>query len=1562
MLYTRNAYFFRRWFQREEARNFDRSVDVNFINTFHPEKKRREKGFSNLVYGSRKDIGGFLRSTSLNVAADQQALYELIQNADDSGSSFFSVNYDEKYLLCINNGNYFSEGNMSAIINVGESDKHGEDIGTFGIGFKILHRLLGEDDGLSAIVDNYAGPILFSWNNFYQFEKLVSGEDVKVGFDKEKDSENPWLVKIVYTCFPTCLNEKLKLKDFDTTSVLFDEDELKEMRDFLTKSLSNVDLSKTNYLKNGSIFFLKLGKGKYKFINDNIEKLRSGISYSFNFLNHLKKIYINGSEIKKQQLSQSIDGCIKIGSSEFNEISPRNKDRDIKFRFIYFNNYKDSKKLIQAPNLFNFFSMDEEKNGFRFLLHCNAFDMNNDRRKLQPDSQINERLLPVLSKYVLDYLEEKRMTALDSFLSLYSSLLLSNEPVGKPNINDYFFIQIKEYLLRHIPCNDGFGDNNENTKIKAIEYNVNLENVGLTDLHWFYWTKKDDEELLEAAENKYGIERWDIKAVVINADPQRLDTWIESLSQNNYSLFFNDLTSGYLKKELLEHLPRVKLFKFSDGKYYSIEQVYDNSDLVFLSSKTSRIQDDLKVLNFIVSEENISNYEFTAKITDKFKEDKNIFEAIAIRTSEPNNLTATQKKNLFKNFVNPSTKFSDVGTESLKHLELFCNSEGKIASLEELISATLPTPQWLNSYKISHDEYFEGLNKYLMQEVELYEKLLLAQWDVIIDNVSEIKELYESALKYFELSENNSPFTDQKVVFIKQPDAEKKFVTSDKVFFNPSLIESRNYAGLQTAIFTLTGFYTPAKEITQFFEVPPFRLASQDFCDLSIEEAVLDPPDIEALIESCIENRENFFEHYFLEQSGKQILVSPRDNETYQVSPNKEAISFLKNNSDSDEVAIKQFKILPYSFTKYNKEQGVLIGEDFYNKLVDSLNVDFYRNQLIDVISYSEPKQKFLLSLSEVSLNPAEAYTQDSFEYKVLDIAIKELTKPELKERFRSKLTVRVNDSDVGVLNIQSIGEITFGNQIVLKTAEVLPNSFQNSDELVNIVKSLTSAGLPEQQLKELFGIRSELDHNNVLDQIGLEIITGQQLLYLGLLGETTEIDWSEYSFQLSDDEKLNVFRFLHSLYGKSRSAFSSKDWHVLMQVTDHDPLRFDPQQCVLPPEYSLEAERLPDFIATWIADTEGVVQFINDLGINTSSSFIVELRKHFQDSGKISVSNIAQYRNEELLFNTLRWIKEKGIVIESDVKFKAFEEIVKTINRIREDNGKRELVIETEIDFGKLKSDSKEWTENSYINWKEELEEKYSIFLYDGSIPKLISLDEIEDYTNRKFNDGEIAINNDNKIYINSSEIHRIQGLLNTLVEGDQMEESDWRKLIIRMGGLHSGDSDITDEDRSLLAAVKEIGKPKIIELIELQKQLGNKDISKILAVGQQAFSNDGALFNSGYEGERIVYSDLKKRFSPERVRWTSAENPENSNGTDEYDFEILDNKKEKVILYVDAKSTTSKKYQTDKTEIYWRNSEWRFIEETANSNYLIARVFNVNSDNPEIVYLKVSHDKNSA
>jgi len=44
MLYTRNAFYFRKFYKEEVARE-NSHIDLNFVGSLHPDKKRRETGF-----------------------------------------------------------------------------------------------------------------------------------------------------------------------------------------------------------------------------------------------------------------------------------------------------------------------------------------------------------------------------------------------------------------------------------------------------------------------------------------------------------------------------------------------------------------------------------------------------------------------------------------------------------------------------------------------------------------------------------------------------------------------------------------------------------------------------------------------------------------------------------------------------------------------------------------------------------------------------------------------------------------------------------------------------------------------------------------------------------------------------------------------------------------------------------------------------------------------------------------------------------------------------------------------------------------------------------------------------------------------------------------------------------------------------------------------------------------------------------------------------------------------------------------------------------------------------
>ncbi len=1532
MLYTRNAFYFRKFYKEKVAKE-KYPIDLNFVGSTAP--GNHNDGFSKLIYGNREDLGKLLGTIALNVAADDQAIYELIQNADDCKSSFFSVNYNEKYLLCINNGNYFSDLDMSAIINVAGNYKDGEDIGTFGIGFKILHRLVGADDGREAIINDYAGPIIFSWNNYFQLKKFIEGEPIfvsgigkaKENYDYERDRENPWLIKLLYTCFPTNYKEPIKLGDYNTKGAKFDESELTEMREFLGNSLQNVNLAEDNYLKSGSIFFLRLGKGKSKFLDEGIDKIKSGLSYSFKFLNSLQKIYINGEEIKAQAVLD-YSHSFPIDSKEFKEINPKNKNRDIKFTFAYYRDYKKAGDLQKklAPNLYTFFSMDEEKNGFSFLLHCNAFDMNNDRRKLQANSQINDKLLPIIAQTIIEYSDSQKENNRNLFLSLYANFLLSKEPKNKPHIDNNFSKYIHQYITETIPTKNGFSSNAQNVKINKTKLELNLSDFGLGHIEWFEWDKEEDNLLISEAKNKLEIEEWSLRDVFVNADLDCLNDWIKSLPQKYYINFLKELDREYFSKEAVERLLETELFKFSDGGFYSITEVVKNDDLVFLSNKVINIQTELKSLDFLISDLDISSFSFYDKVSSKLKPDEDLYDTISERTSTENNLAVNQKQNLFRNFINPETKFDGIGDETLKKLELFCDSQGEIKPLFQLVSSSLKKHPWLNPYKIKADENFDKLSNYLIQEEDLFDKIILPNIEIIKDKLTEANEI---------------------------------------------------------------------KELLSFFK----------------------------------DNHRSFFNEYIIQKQTNCYEIIDKSDSFQVVPPNKGTKEFIENYL-SDELII-----LPYDFSDFNNENGIIKGEDLHNLILDFVEADEHQETLVDIIHYDEPKRKFLQEISEFRFHSDTEYTKEDYEYKILEMACGKLKENNYQE-FKDKVIIETEEQELTLSEIPPFTDKIKINDYELSLAKILPDNYENSDHLSSLINQFIGLGLNKEQIENLFGISEEPEPSNIFQIFSEQVKileNAEQLAFLLLYNECEEEidltafsvlakDGEEYNLtynyytksydfisddvilddkykgikkilkelpfaitdknqlleepyfddekficpdlikeNLSDEQKLSLIDFLYNQWDKKnkKTAIRNIDWSKINDTETENILGFNPMDSVFPNKFAISEEQLPEYILKWIGKDGEKVKFISDIKINTEDSFIISLRKFLKNGGEFQLSRIAREGNESQLFNTFKWLKENELKLKSDDALSVFKEMVAVINIKRNEAKAEELVLEDEFDFETLGKESNELNEDYYLKWKENLEDKFSIFLFNGELPKTIQLDEVDDYIFRKYFSNDIAISDDNSIYINAQKISELKKLLSGLVSDGKLSSDELLQL------YQSGDDttsqngiSISKEDMELLTTIKKIGNAD--EILQLAKQLGGRNLAQIIEVGSQAFRNDGATFNTGNEGEKIVFADLKRKFpEPNRVRWTSAENPEVDQPTNEYDFEIYDKSLKNVLYFVDSKSTTTRKYQTDKTEIYWRNSEWKFIEEQADSNYIIARVFNVNSNNPEIIYLKISREE---
>lgn len=1631
MLYTRNAFYFRKFYKENIARERG-YIDLNFVGSLHPDKNRNETGFSKLIYGNREDLGKLLGTIALNVAADDQAVYELIQNADDCKSSFFSVSYNEKYLLCINNGNYFSDQDMSAIINVAGNYKEGEDIGTFGIGFKILHRLVGADDGREAIINDYAGPIIFSWNKFYQLNNFLNDDEIRVGFDTEKDNDNAWLVKLLYTCFPCNLGERIKLQDYDTEDIKFTESELLEMREFLKKSLQHVNLTEDNYLKSGSIFFLKLGEGKSKFLDDGIDKIKSGLSYSFKFLNSLEKIYVNGEEIKAKRVAD-YSYTFPIGSQEFNDINPKNKKRDIKFTFAYYRDYKRAENLRSelAPNLYTFFSMDEEKNGFSFILHCNAFDMNNDRRKLQANSQINEKLLPLVAENITQYIDSLKEIDKNLFLSLYANLLLSKEPKSKPHINNNFFKCFNKYILQNIPTFSGYSSNPENVKIKDTFLEISPADFNCSEIEWFYWNnEKKDNILINEARNseKLNLDKWNIidliKYAVQQNKVEEINDWIQRIEFETLQLFVEEkeIKEGNNLQEItkrakpyyillseinknvsksnFEFVSQIKFFKFSDDNFYSLNEIFDSENLILNYEKTFDIRYELQHLGFITSiinidtinKKGIPNYSNIKDLIQPKISDKQLFQNIASKVKF-NSLRKASKHKLFIALQ----EFDGVGVEKLRDIELFKNSRGDVYPLRNLLKGDLSVPNWLFDFKIHITEYTPELDKYLVQENEIYPKIILNNWDDLISGISNISDFYQKVKFYYDRDEDNTPFKKQAFVYI---DEDEKFIPQSEVFFNSKMLDLGNqYMDFQSAIKLLLNVATPNKQILKFLNSEPFKVERRNiFEDWSIiDETELSLEEIKTVLNFCKYNSEHFFENAVIEKQDKGFIVSDKSKNVYQVRPpSKEIREFLEQN------LAKKFKVLPYELDEDCKgESGIIHGEKLYDLILDDINIDNFKEELIEIISYDEPKRKFLLQLSEVRLIENETYNQESFEYKVLEWACKYLKEDDLED-FRDKIIIKNNGYDLLLSDIPPFADKIKIEDTELRLSEVLPETYQNSNVLSKIIDDFVALKLDKDMLKSLFGVNDEPEPEKIYELLlnGYSSLqNAQQLAFLLLCDRLFEVNFEKFEVEtldekswsliytyysrplpfigedcllknqyeninelislpykigksdnfiiekpyftddqficpciksdLIDEEKVRLIDYIYYLWDKEikKEIVNNIDWSKIGELETENLLGFNPKYSVYPNEFACDSERLPDYLTEWIEieNNNNKIDFLSDIGVWTESSSIVELRKFWKNGGVFS-SNLEREtrfdKDETMLINSFAWLKENDYVLSTNEQY---EILKKVLEIIKENCQKTYLEIDEEFDFEKIEEKSIEWSESYYQNWKEKLDNKFTIFLYDSKLPKTVKLDEFGSYIFHSYHDGDVVIDKNNRIFINQNA--DIKKALSSLIAED--------------------DNDFSAEDLLLIYQAKETTQTEDDEVEELKSEVERlrQRIAELEGVSRTASYSPTIVSYDDYhdkikeKSERYLFYLLKDVY--EKVKWL------NYNESDDcfveswanHDFEILDSDGN-VKHYIDCKGTPQQK-----RTFYLTNNEWSFFLDCIKNdkNYQIYRVFDI-------------------
>jgi len=993
MLKIKNIRDYRKYY-KETVRDLP-TRDENFIGNFFidPDTKKKRFGWFEVYHGDKEGYGkaeagieNFLQSF-LDMARDGQAVYEFLQNAVDAGSTHFTMVWGVEetdgnhYLLVANNGDMFSFNSVRSILNVGSSTKSADSqtIGKFGIGFKLAHRLVGKDNGLQELLHENSGPVLFSWKN-HELKQLAAGEAVEpqaIEFEATEDQqytvidEHPWLFKILITCFP-CLpdngfvEESVRLvKGGMGQDNPFSKQELAVLGSWVKKLLPALNVET---YKEGSLFFIRLGKGKEADLAD--QNLREGVRFSLAVLNKtadktkdrenvLSTVQLNdGEPITMPDLNYLKFGIdkeadladylyIRFGVRDLadllrDQLEKFNREADIEV-LIGFRDYDSiGDHFSGAPNFYLYFPLSEEVHNFNYILHCNAFYKGSSRTFLHKGSKgeegINERLLSVIVSRLFLQLRAHAGSAAPAdnrlFLDLYAALLTSGESINQERlwIKQPYLSPIREELKGVIPVADsgavcGFSIAGPDDRVFIKATDIAIGNDWLEHpVKWFFWGT-DFPQFRAQAEAKLELESYSVFSLLQNKDIYaRVNAWLKE-DGRRVEILLRELSvvvDNEIKTEIFaQNLGQLNMLEFSDGTVMSLQQLDERQEegYLILHNKLSEIGDLLLKCGFKVSKVDFNGY----RIVDQYQN------RLSNKSQLRNHTTIVK---LFSGFIRdelaaaltPAEKFRifaamrDLNSENrgdrIGELKLYRNKLGNIVCFKNLLLETDRT--WLKGYRIDEMEYQQELRPYLLaKEEDVYEGVVYPFWQdiasalVIANGEQVLKEADELFALYKPADGVKKLLTEHGLVFFQD-----ECVPVTNLFFSKGLsdITADDYPGISKALFDYYGLQIPDRFFLPFADLEVFKLA-QSTPDLTPDAVDIPREKLALVLEFCRCTHYGFFDQLLISGGEQGFTTKGRGEMRQYFSANARLNTYTGTHYQAD------YLLLPDEFAGF---QGLL--------------------------------------------------------------------------------------------------------------------------------------------------------------------------------------------------------------------------------------------------------------------------------------------------------------------------------------------------------------------------------------------------------------------------------------------------------------------------------------------------------------------------------------------------------------------------------------------------------------------------------------------------------------
>lgn len=1223
--------------------------------------------FLEKCYGSGKNIKDLVRSVG-NFGGDkyQQLFYEFLQNAEDSNAEKMLFFYNKHYLLVVNDGTPFSTNTTAiddgvkddffAFLNKEKGTKSNNlsKIGKYGMGSKLLYRMLcdknandQDDEMVKALIDDLKAPILFSWSNKKDcnyFDMLLKWDiSQNISFSQNiYSNEIPLLTRIIYSYYPSYLEEKKQLFKSHMNQTLFTKDHLKELVDFLndyqyisqnekTENFNNHYIE-PNSFPNGSLLFIPLGKGVKEEIDNKIEDIKEGAISALNFLVSVKSIQINRILLSKDLHKKESKAVIAINNankaasarhSYFKIDSPTTGGKLPEYSICYPEKI-DYSEVANRVNFYLFFPLVNEKHEFHFFLHKKNFSIEVTRQKINWENQNS-------LEDIVSFIARIFTNSPKKYEPLYLSILFSNL---NPRNSDAkclidFKTALKEFLKTAIPTQDDGLQPSEQVFIPTTTIDIPLAKLGIKDHYWI--SKNMDNAVYQRYISVLEIKELSFGSILKKANPLKLQEWIQSLNESDYSAFLAELQkiSSVLYDEIM---PDIKWIPCSDEKWRSSREI-QNSKTIFVNDKI-----------FAEFKEFLTQYEvvYTKDITISFPKLSNVLKSSEITPFElivntintnPNTLNAEEKWEL----VEKLRKYFPEESENIKNFSWFKNMNGQLTCLNQLVSKDVyqtyssiiphkyvlctsemyvcPDQQWLLQPLDMYDfiannwEDFRQENSKKVQSVENFYKLLNVLYGLNKDN----SLLSELGLNYiFTIGENFS--TDALILDISKFNFPNTNNLIQKLF-GKDIVHNKLLPLFKD---NKSCFYTNNSLINKNLKTIPIEInlnEAKNFYELFVEQKY----------------GTLFQKHFIFYESNQKTYITEKSNNIQQVRiiQDQKILNFLNQNKI-------YYRPLPLSFSDFYTDalptESEIIGTLVQHYGFNQDFIDTVKQAGKDIISSYLKAAQVIIFSSNVS----------SFDVSLVEL-LSDYTSSTLPLHCISKEDVKnkVKVDNLSLKTIQFVNNFKVGeNEYFI--SDIIPNSpYAKASILETLKQNLLNAGANKNKVDTFFNLES-IDKDTVWKVLNNRQLTNEQLINVEQISFIIDYHQATQSNLYSIDLKLPSYSYseMMDVFKKRKLSSFYKFFFfgspIFSDFTNPSNFIFTHKKQLL-----IQEEILPDEIDIWASrDDEKKNFLIKDCGVRSGGVNTLVWRENYIDNKPLEKCSLPAAEDLE---NTIKWIIQQN-------------------------------------------------------------------------------------------------------------------------------------------------------------------------------------------------------------------------------------------------------------------------------------------------------------------------------